>query len=587
MNNYSKFSEVLKAVIDYGGKEILKDKRKTNNYIGDLVPGDTFQKEKKLLNDVYSCNAVNILLDADDFTARREKAVETAKNKLMDSMSLSESGASLILKEICDSLGWNTQQLFRSNIASDSFQATTLEENRNVSLNKEYYNQPIISNKAINANKAEVYAEQNSVTTTKTVKKKSPWGTVLKVAAVIIVIGVIYNLGKNDGGSETVIIDETKSVVLTTFSETHSETTAAVTTTETATTVVSKNYENFDAANSEQVFNENVAEAALIVPNTVAEPTEITDETTSAITTTQEVTTTVDPRAGKYVVTDIAKFECREGSFEYDSFMTYDSFNNIVYYITAEDLHKYDLSEKSDTVVLTLNNLIEKVSGDSSSKNSLINNESNDTSKFQIDGVVFNQYNRKIYVFAHSKGSDILYLYNIEDDNLIKFKTYSKLPTLSFINEDVFFIPNTNFYTEDYWTRFDMISGETEEFNSTRAFYKIVDINDNYYGIMTNGSVRKFSNIYTAKCEELFLIHMLGADEKDNILYYLDYENNIYKIDLDNLTEEIYISVDDIFQNGKQFLGNGECSGLYMTKDGGFITYDKSDSKLKYVSKNQ
>ncbi|MCM1330324.1 MAG: hypothetical protein NC253_12900 [Ruminococcus sp.] len=576
MNNFSKFSDVLKAVIDYGGKEILKDKRKTNNYIGDLIPGDNFQKEKKLLNDAYSCNAVSILLDADESAARREKAVETAKNKLIDSMSLSESGASLILKEICDALGWNTQQLFSNTTAPERAQSAAPKENKNVSLNKEYYNQPIISNTPINANKVAAYAEQMPVTTTQTVKKKSPWGTVLKVAAIIIVIGVIYNIGKSDG-SETVIIDETEPAVSSAFSETYSETTAVVATTEALAVTAPINNENSAAENSEQAFNDNAAEAALIAPN-------LDTETTTEMTT-QEVTTTVDPRAGKYVVTDIAKFVCSEYNCEYDRLITYDSSENSIYYLTeTEDVHKYNLSDKSDTIILTLDGIVEKIIGGSSNVNSLTSDGSDDISKFGIDGVIFNQYTNKVYVLAHGYTyTHGLCFYDVKTENITKFVNHNGIRNLSFINENEFFVPNPAYNT---WSHYDFSTCDSKRITVTANFYRIVDINDNYYAIMTNGGVKKFSNVYNAEYNEIFSFEFSGTDVKDNTLYYKDWENNVYKTDLDNLTKEIYISVDDIFQNGKEFLGSGQCTGLYMTNDGGFITYDKSDSKLKYVSMN-
>lgn len=582
-NNFSKFSEVLKYIIENSGKEILKNQKKTNGFISDLAPGSKFQKEKKLLNDAYSCNAVNILLDADTSVDRHKKAVDSAKDKLMDSMALSESGSDLILKEICDALGWNTQQLFNSSSSQEKVQPAIPKENKNVSLNKEYYNQPIIT-EPVNANKPVVYSKQTPITSNvQTAKKKSPFGALLKVAAVIIVVCVIYNLGKNDGSSDTVIIDETQAAVSeTTFSEKYSETTAAAANTEPVTATEPANTEAVTIAGSEQAYNENAAEAAFIAPDPIFEMTsEITiSETTMSVTTTQEVTT-ADPRAGKYVVTDIARFECSKEDIKYDKFMTYDSNENAVYYVADNaDIHKYNLSDKSDNIILSLKDIEDKLTGDSSNGNSLINKD-NVFYEFGADGVVFNKYSGKVYAIVYGINSyKYSFIYDIENDNIIEYKVHN-IPTLSFINEDEFWIPLSGYC--------NLSNGDYNYVNSlsSRNFYRIVDINDNYYAVMSDGNVRKFSNVYMAKSDELFSLKMSGADEKDNTLYYKDWENNVYKIDLDNLTEEIYISVDDIFQNGKQFLGSGQCSGFCITNDGGFITYDKSDNKLKYVSMNQ
>lgn len=584
-NNYSNFSEVLKAVIDAGGKEILRDKRKTNNYIEDLAPGNKFQKEKKLLNDAYSCNAVNILLDADTSPDRHKKAADSAKSKLIDSMSLSESGSELILKEICEALGWDTQQLFNSSSSQEKFQAAIPKGNKNVSLNKEYYNQPIVEAEPTYKNKPAVYSNQAPITAkAQTAKKKSPFGTVLKIAAVIIVVCVIYNLGKNDGSSDTVIIDETQATVSETmFSETYSETATATANTEAVTTVTTNNT-NTTIAEPQPAYNENAAEAAIIISD---QTTELTSETTTSITTTQEVTTSSDPRAEKYAITDIARFTLNENDYKFDIFMTYDKSENSVYYVTDKsNLHKFSLSDKSDNIILAGSEVGEKITGSSSKGNSLVNKD-DDFSEFGIESVVFNPYNENVYaiVYGIENGSGYKkpFIYDIKGGNVIHFDI-SNYPTLSFINEDEFFVPFANY---NRWMFYNMSTGDTKKISASRDFYRIVDINDNYYAIMSNGSVRKFSNIYNAECNELFSIELAGTDEMNNTLYYKDWKNNVYEIDLDNLTEEIYISVDDIFQNGKQFLGSDQCSGLYMTNDGGFITYDKSDNKLKYVSMYQ
>ncbi|MCM1525447.1 MAG: hypothetical protein NC120_13445, partial [Ruminococcus sp.] len=129
------------------------------------------------------------------------------------------------------------------------------------------------------------------------------------------------------------------------------------------------------------------------------------------------------------------------------------------------------------------------------------------------------------------------------------------------------------------------ISGEYKSTQRSHTAYKIFDINDNYYILMQDGSVSKFSNIYTLERDDiLFVAPMTGADVYNNALYYKDKNNNVYRADVENLTEEVFISVDDIFQNGKQFIGNDKCSGLYMTNDGGFVTLDTSDGKIKYIA---
>lgn len=110
-NNFSDFSEVLKFIVENNGKDILKDKNKTNAIISDLAPGDNFRGEKKLLNAAYSCNAVSILINADTDPDRRGNAFKAAKEKLEDDF-ISPDGADIIVKSICSALGWNMQDFF-------------------------------------------------------------------------------------------------------------------------------------------------------------------------------------------------------------------------------------------------------------------------------------------------------------------------------------------------------------------------------------------------------------------------------------------------------------------------------------------
>lgn len=544
--NISEFSGILKKeIVDKNGMAQLSDGKLVKNILSDFAPGEKFRKEKNLLENVYKCNAMHLLLIEDTSEEKRRKAAEAVKNKLMDNC-INADGAELIIKDICGALGWDTQKLFPSAPAAKTESSPAVQDREPQPL-AYHEQQPITYHEQLPA----TYHEQApAAAVVQTQKRRLPLAVVFAIAVIVIAVGVIY-IAMKDDDSDNIVIYEIQSATSTTTITEASDTTTSVSVTDTtAATVTTKNEEAAGAVSE-------------------------------------------DPKAGKYVVTDIARFECDENDLKYSSFMTYDSNENAIYYVTdTGDLYKYDISDKTNNVFLTCSEISEKIFDAATKQDTSFKDSTNsDISLFGTDGVVFNKYTGSVFIFAHgdsyyngSHNRD-LRIYDVKNDNAIKFVKYGGIPTLSFIDEEEFYVP-TDIY--DKWTYYNMTNGDINQFEVYRAFYKIIDINDYYYAIFENGNFAKISNVYNAEYEEpiLLSLYFSGADAKDNTFYYKDSENNVYTVNLENATQEIYISADQIYQTGKSFLGNGECTGLYITNDGGFVTYDKSDGKIKHVSMN-
>lgn len=583
----SEFSELIKSMIDSSGKEVLSDKKRVKNLLNDLAPGDKFAKEKKLLDDAYSCNAIRYLLTDDTSEDNQKKAVASAQAKLMDSY-IAESGANLILKDICDALGWDTQKLFPDKPVQ---QVQARADAVPGSLQDIAEKPPQVTEKAVPK------------------KKRSCLGSIVKVVLAMVVLTWFYNAGKNAQKDDIATVDRADmanatdtSMPVTTLQETTAKTSAeavAAAVTSELTETIMEIYED------EIVISESSSEIADIPEETsIYETTSVSDTTTVPETVTEtETTTTADPREGKYVVTDIARVDCSKNNLYYDNSMTYDSNENALYYIQRpNELRKYSFADKSDIVVITIDNIIDKLKAALPQDSKMISDKENDSDFFSMCGVEINRYTGDKYALIYAEVQEIQYygsvyyyfIYDIQNAKLIGGNN-DDITTMFFINENEYFRP-----FGQWWKHYFLDSDKSEEmstplsqydvYNADASVYRVLDINDNYYLLSHNGDFKKFENIYTLKWDRadgvIFNIKMTGAYLKDNMLYYKDDNNNVYKVDVEIPAEEPYITVDQIFQNGKQFIGDGECTGLYITNDGGFVTYDQSDNKIKYVSMN-
>ncbi|MCM1524904.1 MAG: hypothetical protein NC120_10655, partial [Ruminococcus sp.] len=423
----SEFSGIIKTIVDNNGKDTLKDRKRTDNFLSDMAPGDKLAKEKKLLNDAYSCNAVSLLLIDDPSEGRRKKAVASAKAKLLDSY-VTEEGANIILKDLCDALGWDTEKLLVPSPAAKSSAAK----------------QPVrIIDAPMAVNEAPLrteLAEQPQVTAdTKPKKKRSCLGTLVKAAVAAAVILGLYNYGKKDE-SEIVTVDEPSvseaadtSVPETTTSA--EAVLAAVTTALTAETepVTEEIIEEIEAEITEPIFVSETTAALLVEETTVPETT-----------TEPETTTTADPRAGKFTVVDIAKVAYSTNNINYDNIMTYDSNDNALYYVLRpNELHKYSFTDMSDTVVINIEDILSKIEIDSSKENVLTNKSEADKGISEICAVELHRYNGNLFVFFYTEVDSkyYRYVYDINDDKFIGGSS-DLITTLYFINEDEFFKPS-------------------------------------------------------------------------------------------------------------------------------------------------
>lgn len=609
----SDFSDVLKKIIETGGgKDTLRDKRKTKSLLNDLAPGDNFSGQKKLLDDAYSCNAVNILLDADSSADRHQKAVEAAREKLKNNFT-AESGINIILKDICDALGWDTKKLFEDNSAKQQeasspnrpvfvMDSSEPEVKPVISERDNYrqeYSQPFSHPEPVHRN-TEVNTQSQSIPIAPAQKKKSPFMTVLKIAAVLIVIGVIYNLGKGSNSNENIVVDETQN----TAAADMSETTQAVTTTEAA--AVAENItpaiveEAITETTTAEAITEAVTDVAEITTSEAAAVVAVTETpvtttapvvaTTTVPTTTTQATTTItaDPNAGKYVITDLVKLDYDQ-KMNNDRFITYVSDTNMMYYLNASgDLHEYNLASQSDNVIVTGEDVIKKVTG--TSANSLTDNKK--YSGLEINGVAYNSYNKKIYLFGYGyiSGYPYAWVYEVESGTYVWSTTNNNsFWSLMFLDEGEFVAGRAG---RTGWCVGNFTSGKIMDYSAIDQLYDIFEVDGYFYGYEYRYETLEFvgiENIYMERStHRLFTkkADAFGVSVKNNTVYYKDGENNVFIFNMTNLTEEEYISSDMIVQNGRSFLSEDSCTGVFITNDGGFITYDNSDGKIKYVSKH-
>lgn len=589
--NVSDFANVLKNIIENSeGKDILRDKTRTENFLRDFAPGDSFQKEKKLLNDAYSCNAIVILLNADSSFDGQQKAIEFAKEKLIDNMSISKEGANSILKDICDALDWNTSQLFENNFIHQGavlkMEYTTFEENSmtsDISEVEQYrvaYAQPynlqsqVHQNTEINTQSIPIESEQ---------KKKSTFVTVLKVIVVLLVISAIYNAITSNNGDDSII--EVTQVV--TDSDKQSaendslEVDGIISAVSSETTTI-----------VEESFDINNDEFTLVSDGVVSTDNYDSINTVDTIAITEETTTTGDPSVGKYVVTDIAKLSYKINKVTYFSptFMTYDKDTNVLYYLSdLGDLYEYNFSNKSDNLVLNNEEIIKGIKND-------YDGFSLDDNAITIKGVVYNTYNQKVYVYGILKPlyTADTWIYEIESGEICRFQ--NDIGSVYFLNKDEF-VATTSQGHGSGWYTVNFTDRESKEWHDIEADGKVLteifETNDYYYCITANYSSSQFDfyeikNINLSNSSKIFSRNdsAYGIYVKGNEFYFKDSQNNILKISLNDLSEEEYISINQVYQTGKSFLSENSCSGLYLTNDGSFITYDTVDGKIKYVTLN-
>lgn len=595
--NVSDFANVLKTIIENSeGKDTLGDKIRTKNFLSDFAPGNSFQKEKKLLDDAYSCNAIAILLNADSSLDGQKKAIEIAKEKLIDNMSISEERANSILKDICDALGWNTNQLFNNNfiqqVAVSKKECFSLEKSTMASdvseveqYSMEYaqsYNMPT----QVRQN-TEIYlqSEPQAITIVPKQKKKSTLVTVLKVIGILLVISVIYNKITGTNDDDNSIIENAKILAETEKQSAENDNLEA----DDMTSAV-KNENTTMVTESVGINNDK---SALVSNGTVVTDNNYSINTEAFVATITEQTTTYDPSAEKYVVTDIAKLGYKINKVAYFSptFMTYDKDTNVLYYLSdSGDLYEYIFSNKSDNLVIKSEEIIKGIKDD-------YDGFSLDDDDITIKGVVYNTYNNKVYIYGILKPlyTPDTWIYEAESGEICRFQ--NDVGSIYFFNKDEF-VATTSQGHGSGWYIVNFTDSESKEWHSIETDGKVLtqvfETNDYYYCITANYSSSQFDfyeikNINSSNSNNKIFSKndsAYGIDVKDNEFYFKDSQNNILKISLNDMSEEEYISIHQVYQTGKSYLSTDSCSGLYLTNDGSFITYDTVDGKIKYVTMN-
>lgn len=368
-NNFSDFSEVLKYIIENSGKDILKDKKKTNGFISDLAPGDKFNAEKKLLNDAYSYNAVRILLDADTEPDRHHKAVETAKGKLTNNY-ISSDGADVIIKAICSALGWDTQSLFSKQTVEPQKQEAVTHKPQSEQYDQTHtnsrapeqkpiipqqpmqYSQPYNNVQPVMEPMQQAYSQPIQVIQQ---DKKSPLTTLLKLTALVALIVIIFTVVKRDNANDEIVTETQAAAAEATEQITESLTEESEQVTEiTSTTTVQTSAEpvavsetttasETETTVSETQTTEIAVEAAAIPETFSVETTQVTTDTTTTTAAATTVTTTAATTAATSAqeISDGIDWDsipyANEEDFNFSSYIT----NKI-----SIVLNRYDGSEK-------------------------------------------------------------------------------------------------------------------------------------------------------------------------------------------------------------------------------------------------
>ena len=602
IGEFTNFSDVLKYIIneDKYGETVLRNRERTENIINDLVP-DSFQKEKKLLSDAYYCNVVRLILDANSMSEKHDIALNSAKAKLVKNAGISEESAIEILKDISSALGWKeTVQCSREN---SSLITDQINQKDDVELN---------------ASAESEIAFYGKVTPPKKKKKRFPIAILLLIA---ILVCVIWLMGRKQEDYSVVDVSKTE---LAEYDE-------------------SKNISVVDENKTERTeYDESNNISQVIEVAEIESQSEIVEETEeSDVVLEEEViddevssieTESTESQVEKYTISEIDSADWKE-LHEFITHSVYSPQDNLFYYLNAidDEIYCYNLETGEKDVIISIPEIKdlckENWPQSENSQMSLVSSESEDKYNIDVYGLVLNPYNNEIFVCGLFSDKEVKerrwWFYNIKDNSfsfefdlnsefrdIVRGDEYSRV--VSAKNNRVFFVNENEYY---YTYRSEGISFETDAHIYTMGnetadvdigywceFDYLIDHNDVYYIIYCDrnraylynlGTIYSQSpNITSSDSIEIFynenaeVYECAGFCYYNNYLYIKDEFNDVYMTDIDNLTKDLYISNSDIKENGKMFLGDETCFGLHMTNDGGYITYDSSNKKIKYVKCN-
>ena len=270
--------------------------------------------------------------------------------------------------------------------------------------------------------------------------------------------------------------------------------------------------------------------------------------------------------------------------YRFNRATAYNPAENILYYFADREeraVHAYDLSTNTSSVIITPEELKTAVLGEHDSGIS----NTPDNRSISIIGMAYNQYSGDVYIYGNHRSSSGRWFYSIAKQRVI---TYSSSIA---DNAQLYFVGNNEYLINSSTTStvldFDGNSSKANVhyidgyiFEHREFFYYVNYVSENAYRISRIGSIYSPNTSTIAD-----LTGIRGASYRDGYLYILLDDGIVYEIDIDNNSRAPYISPEDIAQTGRSFLGRNPI-GLIMTNCGGYITYDASNQKLKYVVPN-
>ncbi len=594
MGEFTNFSDVLKYIIneDKYGETVLKNRERTENIINDLVP-DSFQKEKKLLSDAYYCNVIRLMLDANSMSEKHDMALNSAKVKLVNNAGISEEAAMEILKDISSALGWNEiVQCSRENI----------------SLTTEPVNQ--IDDVEINASAESEIANYGNVTPPKK-KKRFPIAILLLIA---ILVCVIWLLGRKQ--EDYAVVNENKTEIVEYNESKNISQVSEVAEIDLQPVIVEETDIVEDPKNISQVIEvaEIESQSEIVEKTDVVLEEEVVDDEVSVIETEL-----AESQLEKYTISEIDSADWMD-LHEFITNSVYSPQDNFFYYVNAIDdkLYCYNLETGKKEVNVSIpeikNLCIENWPQSENSQMSLVSSDSEDKYNIDVYGLVLNPYSNEIFVCGlfSEKGVEERrwWFYNVIDHSFSFGFTSTDMVRVG--DSRVFFVNESEYYCSDrpevsglkkvahiykmeddtadidigYWEKFDYLIDHNDVYYTINCYaydaylYKLGTIYSQSPEFSSSDSIKIYYN------EDAYLYECAGFCYYNNNLYIKNEFNDVYVTDIDNLTKDLYISNSDIKENGKVFLGDETCFGLHITNDGGYITYDSSNKKIKYVKFN-
>lgn len=301
-----------------------------------------------------------------------------------------------------------------------------------------------------------------------------------------------------------------------------------------------------------------------------------------------------------------------------DDMSAYDAKNQKFYFFKNTDmdyLYVYDLKTNKTSTVYSYKKLKYTLFGDTDRSDSILSN--NYVDDYDLFGITCNDYSGDIYIYGGSWKNSTLCLYN-----LTQKKKYSLSAKISY-NDSIYysgvynektlfyriqFIDKNSFLFKDrlnkdgksteyahYNRIYNLKTGENHLCGYSNMYARIFMHKENYYAIKDT-KLYNLGNIYDPKDElittlpanwdSMYEYHVgCGFDYYKNNLYFKDSNNDIYKINLDDFTQKLYVSSEDIEETSKSFLEKDKCYGLNILDDDHFIVYDISDGRIKLVTR--